>query len=87
MTTIPVELLTLKTRFDEWRIGRKYKREPIPNDLRQAVVKISGKVSQAQIRKFLKVDPRRLLEQKSKRAPIRSIAQTKQTPFCYAMTD
>jgi hypothetical protein len=81
MTMIPAELLTLKTRFDEWRIGRKFKREPIPNDLRQAVFKISGKVSHAQIRKFLKVDPRRLLEQKTKSAPIRSIAQTKQTPF------
>jgi hypothetical protein len=81
MATIPTDLLTLKARFDEWRTGRKYKREPIPDDLRQAVVKISSKVSRAQIRNILKVDPGRLLEQKTKKPPRRSIAQTEQTAF------
>lgn len=72
MTTIPAELLTIKTRFDEWGTGRKFKREPIPNDLRQAVVKISNQISRAQIRKILKVDPWRLMEQKTKMSPSRN---------------
>jgi hypothetical protein len=80
MTTIPAELLALKTRFDEWRAGRKFNREPIPDDLRQAVVKISSEISRAQIRNILKVDPWRLLEQK-KKSSRRSTAHTNQTTF------
>jgi hypothetical protein len=43
-TAIPIELLDLKARLDQWRANRKYLREPLPNDLRQAVI---GAVSPA----------------------------------------
>ena len=32
-STIPVDLLELKTRFETWRTNRKYVREPIPDEL------------------------------------------------------
>ena len=31
--TIPAELLELNTRFETWRMSRKYVREPIPDEL------------------------------------------------------
>jgi hypothetical protein len=36
MNHIPDDLLDLQSRFDQWRANRKYQREPIPDELRQA---------------------------------------------------
>jgi hypothetical protein len=41
MDSIPNELLELKARFDQWRANRKYLREPIPDELRNAAMEIS----------------------------------------------
>ncbi len=81
MNSIPAELLTLKTRFDRWRATRQYDREPIPAELRQAVVDLSRTVSRAQIRNALKVDPWRLLERTSKTAPRRAVSQVTKPVF------
>jgi hypothetical protein len=59
-TTIPAELLTLKTRFDDWRANRKYVREPIPDELRLAVLEMIRRNPPSLIRSVLKVDPSRL---------------------------
>jgi hypothetical protein len=67
-STIPAELLELKTRFDHWRANRKYNREPIPDDLRQATIKIARRHPSALVRRLLKLDPWRLQRRATKRA-------------------
>jgi hypothetical protein len=59
-TTIPAALLKLKTRFDDWRANRKYVREPIPDELRLAVLDMIRRIPPSLIRSVLKVDPSRL---------------------------
>lgn len=58
--TIPVELLELKTRFDQWRQTRQYVREPIPLELRKATLKISRRFPPSLVHRVLKTDPWRL---------------------------
>jgi hypothetical protein len=41
MDYIPDDLLDLQSRFDQWRANRKYQREPIPDELRQAAAEMS----------------------------------------------
>jgi len=41
-TTIPTDLLELKARFDQWRETRQHNREPIPDELRDAVSSTSA---------------------------------------------
>lgn len=67
-STIPAELLKLKTRFDQWRANRKYNREPIPDDLRQATIEITRRHPPALVRQVLKLDPWRLQRRATKRA-------------------
>ena len=38
MDHIPDDLLELQARFDQWRANRKYNREPIPDQLRDAAL-------------------------------------------------
>ena len=38
-STIPADLLELKSRFETWRTNRKYMREPIPDELWNAVLR------------------------------------------------
>jgi hypothetical protein len=59
-TTNPAELLDLRARLDQWRVTRKYLREPLPDDLRQAVIAISQKYPGMLLRRVLKIDPSRL---------------------------
>lgn len=59
-TTIPADLLELKSRFDAWRNNRKYKREPIPDELRQAAVDLGRRYPPAIVRRTLKIDLRRV---------------------------
>src|SRR5215471_16925061 len=56
-TTIPAELLELKSRFDHWRKTRRYSRQPLPEDLRQAAMEICRLYPRALVRRVLKVDP------------------------------
>jgi hypothetical protein len=67
-STIPAELLELKTRFDHWRANRKYNREPIPDDLRQAAIEITRRHPSALVRRLLKLDPWRLQRRAAKPA-------------------
>lgn len=65
--TIPADLLELKTRFDDWRANRPYSREPIPADLRQAVIEMSHRYPRALLRRVLKLDPWRLNQSVTKK--------------------
>jgi len=47
-STIPVDLLELKTRFETWRTNRKYMREPIPDELWNAAFDHASTVPTAQ---------------------------------------
>jgi hypothetical protein len=58
--SMPAELLELKTRFDQWRATRQYKREPIPAELRKAAIEMIRRHPRALIRLALKLDPSRL---------------------------
>ena len=40
MDSVTAELLELQTRFETWRANRKYVREPIPDELRSAALKM-----------------------------------------------
>ena len=40
-STIPADLLELKSRFENWRTNRKYVREPIPDELWNAAADLS----------------------------------------------
>ena len=59
-TTIPAELLALKSRFDQWRATRSHIRERVPDELREAIVKLARRYPPALIRRVLKVDPWRM---------------------------
>jgi hypothetical protein len=61
MDSIPADLLEIKHRFDSWRATRKYKREPIPVDLREDTARVSRRYPYSLVRHTLKLDPRRLL--------------------------
>ena len=41
MDHIPDDLLDLQSRFVQWRANRKHKREPIPDQLRDAALEMS----------------------------------------------
>ena len=59
-STIPADLLDLKDRFETWRTTRKYLREPIPDELRQAATEMSQRYSPALVGRVLKLDSSRL---------------------------
>jgi hypothetical protein len=76
-TTIPADLLDLKTRLDHWRANRKYLRQPLPLDLRQAAISISKQYPGALVRRLLNLDPWRLKRSATKK-PASSTAPKKQ---------
>jgi hypothetical protein len=80
-TTIPVELLELKARFEQWRANRKYKRELMPADLRQAAIDISRRYPRALVRRLLKIDPWRLSRPASKKPAPTAGRNKEQTTF------
>ena len=69
MDSIPNELLEIKARFDQWRANRKYLREPIPDELRNAALEISRHYPPSLLRQVLKVDPWRLRPKAKAKAP------------------
>jgi hypothetical protein len=59
-STIPAEFLDLKARFETWRATRKYLREPIPDELRQAAAEMTRCYPPSLVGRILKLDPSRL---------------------------
>jgi hypothetical protein len=59
-STISADLLELKTRFETWRINRKYVREPIPDDLWNAAADLSRRYPTSLVSRVLKLDSGRL---------------------------
>jgi len=57
-STIPVDLLELKTRFETWRINRKYMSDPIPDELWNAAAELSRRHPTLLVGRVLKLDPR-----------------------------
>jgi len=50
----------LQTRFETWRANRKYVRESIPDELRNAVLEMRRRYPASLIKRVLKLDPARL---------------------------
>lgn len=86
-TTIPAELLDLKARLDQWRANRKYLREPLPDDLRQAVIAASQKYPGLLLRRILKIDPWRLNKSMAKKPAHATKRKKQQTAFFKLPTD
>jgi hypothetical protein len=75
---IPVELLELNTRFETWRMNRKYVREPIPDELWSAAADLSRRYPPSLVGRVLKLDSsrlKRLLIKRSARTPTRKKPQ------------
>ena len=66
-STVPADLLKLKVRLEAWRSIRKYARQPIPDEFRQAAAEMTEHYPPSLVRRILKLDPGRL---KSKTALI-----------------
>ena len=57
MDHIPDDLLDLQSRFVQWRANRKYQREPIPDELRQAAAEMSRQYPSSLLRRVLRINP------------------------------
>lgn len=68
-TTIPADLRDLKVRVEHWRATRKHIRQPLPTELKQAVLKICQRHPYGLVRSILKIDPWRLIRQTAKTSP------------------
>jgi hypothetical protein len=71
-TTIPAELLELKARFDHWRATRKYKHQPIPDDLRSAALELDQRYSSSLLERILKIQLWSLRRRGASKAPARA---------------
>jgi hypothetical protein len=49
-----------KKALCRWRANRRYARQPIPNEFRQAAAEMTERVSPSLVRRILKLDPWRL---------------------------
>jgi hypothetical protein len=80
MDSIPDDLLELQASFDQWRANRKYNREPIPDQLRDATLEMSRRYPSSLLRQVLKIQLCRLTP-KAKTSARRSKRQQPQTAF------
>ena len=80
MDHIPDDLLEIQARFDQWRANRKYKREPVPDQLRDAALEMSRRYPSSLLRQVLKIQLCRLMP-KAKTNARRSKRQQPQTAF------
>jgi hypothetical protein len=80
MDNIPDDLLDLQSRFVQWRANRKYNREPIPDELRDAALEMSRRYPPSLLRRVLKIQLCRLTP-KAETHPRRSKPQQAQTAF------
>jgi hypothetical protein len=67
-STVPADLLKLKDRLEAWRANRKYTRQPIPDEFRQAAAEMARRYSPSLVRRILKLDPWRLQKTETKRS-------------------
>jgi hypothetical protein len=58
-STFPQDLLDLKIRVDHWRTTRRFIREALPTDLRDAITESLSRHPVRLIKKALKLDPYR----------------------------
>jgi hypothetical protein len=61
MDHIPDDLLELQARFDQWRANRKYNREPIPHQLRDAALEMKRRYPPSLLQWVLKIQLCRLM--------------------------
>src|SRR5262245_55849626 len=80
MDHIPDDLLELQARFDQWRASRKYNREPIPDQLRDAALEMSRRYPPSLLQRVLKIQLCRMVP-KAKTNARRSKRQQPQTAF------
>ena len=66
-STVPADLLKLKSRLEDWRATRRYARQPIPKEFRQAAAEMARRYSPSLVRRILKLDPWRLKKPETKR--------------------
>jgi hypothetical protein len=69
---VSAELLKLQARLEAWRSTRRYARQPIPEEFRQAAAETIERYSPSLVRRTLKLDPLRLkkpVTKKSNRCP------------------
>jgi hypothetical protein len=77
-STIPVDLLELKARFETWRTNRKYVREPIPEEFWNAAADLCRRYPTSLVGRVLKLDSsklKRLLIKRSARTSVRKKLQ------------
>jgi len=80
-STIPADLLDLKTRFETWRANRKYVREPIPDELWNAAADLSRRYPPSLVGRVLKLDPSRLKKLLTKGSARTSVRKNPQAFF------
>jgi nitroreductase len=68
MDSIPNELLALKTHFDQWRANRKYRSEPMPDELRRSALEMADRYPSSLLLQVLKVQVWHLRRGASKRS-------------------
>src|SRR5215510_12953518 len=66
-STVPADLLKLRTQLEAWRATRRYARQPIPNEFRQAAADMAGRYSPSLVRRILKLDPWQLNKRTTKK--------------------
>src|SRR5262245_21816585 len=67
--SVPTELLELQARFETWRANRQYVLEPIPDELRSAVLEMLRSYPPSLVHRVLKLDPSRLKKKKPAKRP------------------
>jgi hypothetical protein len=67
-STIPAEVLALKSRLDQWRSTRSHIREQMPDQLREAIAQLARHHSPTLLRRILKVDPWRMIGSTNRKA-------------------
>jgi len=76
-STVPADLLKLKDRLEAWRATRKYARQPIPEEFRQAAAEMTARYSPSLVRRVLKLDPWREKKSATKKpSRVRNLPQT-----------
>src|SRR5262245_10640177 len=67
-STVPADLLKLKARLEAWRATRKYARQPIPDEFRQAAAEMTERHPVSLVRRILKLDPWRMKKPATKKS-------------------
>jgi hypothetical protein len=80
-STIPADLLELKSRFETWRTNRKYVREPIPDELWNAAAGLTRRYPTSLVGRALKLDPSKLKKLLIKRSARASVRKKRQAAF------